>query len=58
MIPNDHPLGLVWYHSHAHGVGEYGMMSGLFGAMIIEDTANDVTVIPTECHQSHDVRTK
>jgi FtsP/CotA-like multicopper oxidase with cupredoxin domain len=45
-IPEDHPPGLVWYHSHVHGVGEYEMMSGLFGAMIIEGTANDVTVIP------------
>ncbi|CAB9519108.1 Multicopper oxidase [Seminavis robusta] len=45
-IPEDHPPGLVWYHSHNHGLGEYEMMSGLFGAMIIEGTANDVTAIP------------
>ena len=45
-IPESQPPSLVWYHSHVHGVEEYHMMSGLFGAMIIEGTANDVTVVP------------
>jgi FtsP/CotA-like multicopper oxidase with cupredoxin domain len=46
QIPNDHPPGLTWYHSHFHGNGEHAFMSGLFGFMVIEGTDNDVTVVP------------
>lgn len=45
-IPDDHPPGLVWYHGHVAGNGEYTMMSGTFGIMVIEGTPIDVTAIP------------
>ena len=35
-IPEDHPPGLFWYHSHLHGISQYQVMAGLSGALIVE----------------------
>lgn len=36
IIPNDHPQGLHWYHSHAHRYGEAQVLSGMSGLLIID----------------------
>jgi suppressor of ftsI len=35
-IPLDHPPGLYWYHSHAHGEAERQNLAGMSGALIID----------------------
>ena len=35
-IPENHPPGLFWYHSHLHGISQYQVMAGLSGALIVE----------------------
>ncbi len=35
-IPEDHPEGTFYYHSHAFGLTEYQIMSGLSGVLIVE----------------------
>ena len=35
-IPANHPSGLYWYHSHAHGEAERQNLSGMSGALIID----------------------
>ena len=36
QIPDNHPSGLFYYHSHAHGFTEYQIFSGLSGGLIVE----------------------
>ena len=35
-IPTNHPSGLYWYHSHAHGEAERQNLAGMSGALIID----------------------
>ena len=35
-IPVEHPPGLFWYHSHAHGLSSQQIIGGLSGALIVE----------------------
>jgi FtsP/CotA-like multicopper oxidase with cupredoxin domain len=35
-IPTNHPTGLYWYHSHAHGEVERQNLSGMSGALVID----------------------
>ncbi len=35
-IPDDHPQGLFYYHSHTFKLGEFQVMSGMSGGMIVE----------------------
>lgn len=35
-IPEDHPQGLFYYHAHTFKLGEFQVMSGMSGAMIVE----------------------
>lgn len=35
-IPTNHPSGLYWYHSHAHGEAERQNLSGMSGALIVD----------------------
>jgi FtsP/CotA-like multicopper oxidase with cupredoxin domain len=35
-IPLEHPPGLFWYHSHAHGLSSQQIIGGLSGALIVE----------------------
>ena len=35
-IPANHPTGLYWYHSHAHGEVERQNLSGMSGALVID----------------------
>jgi FtsP/CotA-like multicopper oxidase with cupredoxin domain len=49
QIPADHPTGLYWYHSHAHGEAERQNLSGMSGALIIDGIstyASQVTNMP------------
>jgi FtsP/CotA-like multicopper oxidase with cupredoxin domain len=36
VIPANHPTGLYWYHSHAHGEAERQNLSGMSGALIVD----------------------
>jgi FtsP/CotA-like multicopper oxidase with cupredoxin domain len=38
-IPYNHPPGLYWYHSHAHGEVERQNLSGMSGALIVDGIA-------------------
>jgi suppressor of ftsI len=35
-VPDDMPPGTYWYHSHAHGISEEQVFSGLSGAIVVE----------------------
>jgi FtsP/CotA-like multicopper oxidase with cupredoxin domain len=35
-IPANHPPGLYWYHSHAHGEAERQNLNGMSGALIVD----------------------
>ena len=35
-FPDDHPQGLFYYHAHTFGLGEFQVMSGMSGGMIVE----------------------
>ena len=35
-IPDDHPSGTFWYHSHAHGISEEQVFGGLSGMIIVK----------------------
>jgi suppressor of ftsI len=35
-IPNDHPPGLYWYHTHPHGESYRQALDGMSGALVIE----------------------
>ena len=41
-IPKDHPPGVYWYHTHAHGLAERQLMGGLSGTLIIEGFQDQV----------------
>ncbi|HVY54462.1 MAG TPA: multicopper oxidase family protein [Thermodesulfobacteriota bacterium] len=34
-IPDDHPVGMFYYHAHLFGLTEYQIMSGLSGGLIV-----------------------
>jgi suppressor of ftsI len=36
QIPEDHPPGLYWYHTHPHGESYRQVLDGMSGAMVIE----------------------
>jgi FtsP/CotA-like multicopper oxidase with cupredoxin domain len=38
-IPVSQPLGLYWYHAHAHHFAEHQTMGGLTGTFIVEDSS-------------------
>jgi FtsP/CotA-like multicopper oxidase with cupredoxin domain len=38
-LPTNHPPGLYWYHSHAHGEAERQTLSGMSGAIIVDGIA-------------------
>ncbi len=38
-IPANHPSGLYWYHSHAHGEAERQNLAGMSGALVIDGIA-------------------
>lgn len=40
-IPDDHPTGLYWYHTHFHGESEAQTLLGLSGAIVIENVGDD-----------------
>lgn len=36
QLGEDHPVGLFWYHSHAHGLAEEQVFGGLSGGLVID----------------------
>lgn len=46
QIPEDQDPGLMWYHNHFHGTTAHAYLSGLYGLMVIEGTAQDVAQAP------------
>ncbi len=44
-IPYNHPPGLYWYHSHAHGEVERQNLSGMSGALIVDGIAQYVPAV-------------
>ena len=38
-LPRDHPAGLFWYHPHHHGQVADQIFGGLYGAIVIDDSA-------------------
>ncbi len=41
-IPLDHVGGVYWYHPHLHGSTNTQVMSGMFGAILIEDPSDQL----------------
>lgn len=42
QIPENHPSGTFWYHPHHHGTVASQVFGGLAGAIIIEDSIDDM----------------
>ncbi len=40
QLPADHPPGVYWYHPHHHGNNAQQVFGGLYGAIVVEDTAD------------------
>jgi FtsP/CotA-like multicopper oxidase with cupredoxin domain len=40
LIPDDHPPGIQWYHSHKHGASAMQVMGGLIGALLVQEPEN------------------
>ena len=38
-IPLNHPPGVFWYHPHHHGMAAQQVFGGLYGAIIVDDSA-------------------
>ncbi len=43
-LPDDHPPGLYWYHPHHHGHVADQVFGGLYGAIVVEDPAEELGV--------------
>ena len=43
-LPDDHPPGVYWYHPHHHGNVADQIFGGLYGAIIVEDPAEELEV--------------
>ena len=41
-IPLNHPPGIFWYHPHLHGSSGAQVSSGMFGAIIVEGSENQL----------------
>jgi FtsP/CotA-like multicopper oxidase with cupredoxin domain len=50
-IPNDHPPGTHWYHTHRHGSTALQVSSGMAGMLIIEGGLDDVPEIQQATEQ-------
>lgn len=35
-VPDDHPMGVFWYHPHPHGLTEDQVLGGMSGMLVIE----------------------
>jgi FtsP/CotA-like multicopper oxidase with cupredoxin domain len=44
-IPTNHPPGLYWYHSHAHGEADRQNLAGMSGALVIEGISKYVPAV-------------
>src|SRR5262245_34462369 len=40
-VPDGHPAGLYWYHTHFHGESEAQTLLGLSGAIVVENANDD-----------------
>lgn len=41
VLPDDHPAGLYWYHTHFHGESEAQTLLGLSGAIVVENADDE-----------------
>jgi FtsP/CotA-like multicopper oxidase with cupredoxin domain len=41
QLPEDHPAGLYWYHTHRHGSAEHETQMGLAGAIVVQDRGDE-----------------
>ena len=51
-IPDNHPSGTFWYHSHAHGISEPQVFGGLSGMIIVQGLTD---LLPTELRDITDI---
>lgn len=45
VIPEDHPGGTFWYHPHRHGLVAHQVHAGLYGAIVIDGTVDDLAAV-------------
>lgn len=46
QLPNQHPSGSYWYHTHKHGAVALHLGSGISGAIIVQDYKNGLESLP------------
>jgi FtsP/CotA-like multicopper oxidase with cupredoxin domain len=46
QLPNKHPSGSYWYHTHKHGAVALQLASGISGAIIVQDYKNGLESLP------------
>ena len=51
-IPDNHPSGTFWYHSHAHTLSEEQVFAGLSGMIIVEGLTD---LLPAELQEITDI---
>ncbi len=45
-IPQDHPSGTFWYHTHKHGSVTYQFLGGMAGFLIVKGGAGTLDTVP------------
>jgi FtsP/CotA-like multicopper oxidase with cupredoxin domain len=45
-IPNDHPSGTYWYHTHKHGSVTYQFLGGMVGFLIVRGGEGTLDAVP------------
>ncbi|ADV83311.1 multicopper oxidase family protein [Terriglobus saanensis] len=56
-IPNDHPAGTFWYHSHRHGSTATQVASGASGILVVRGNRPYVPPTPDDPHPLADIDT-
>ena len=51
-IPEDHPPGTFWYHSHAHGSSEEQVFGGVSGMLVVDRLAD---LLPADLRDIDDI---
>ncbi|XP_078487368.1 uncharacterized protein LOC144745236 [Ciona intestinalis] len=61
-IPEHHPAGTYWYHPHSHGSGNFQIISGMAGLIIIQDnpyhfnTPYELRMVSCPLNCNHDMQ--
>lgn len=45
-VPEDHPSGHFWYHTHKHGSATHQLGSGMAGSLMVETGSGDLQDVP------------